>query len=250
MKKNLFKLLHFSWFILAAIMLSAVKLVSPFHQFTTSIVTQNPLIGRARGKGLGAVFSTWFGLNVVRSYNPTPQQSNSPAQLDQRQKFSVVQNLMSKLLLFVRDGFSAFQQGQTAFNEAMSRNIKSAITGTYPNYTIDHSKLSLSDGSLIDLGAVTINGEDPLEVVGTWERTAAEGNASVNDKVTMVVYCDEMPFALYSDPSIVRLDGEAVLAIPADWTPFDKYVHFKAGSELSGTVKSPSQYGGMIPGTV
>ncbi len=250
MKNTFFKLMHFSWFILAAFMMSAVKLVSPFHQFSLSIVTQNPLIGRARGKGLGAVFSTWFGLNVVRAYNPSPQQSNTPAQLEQRMRFSLVQSLMSKLLFFVRDGFVAFQDGQTAFNEAMSRNLKNCITGTYPNLAIDNALISLSDGPLIDLGIVEAE-ESPLHTIsGTWSRDTAEGNGSLMDKVTMVVYCEEEKFAIYSDPSCVRQDGQVDVVIPESWASFDKYVHFKAGSELSGTVKSPSQNAGKVPGNV
>ncbi len=248
MKKAIFKVLHFTWFILAAMMMSAIKILSPLHQFELSIVTQNPLIGRARGKGMGAVFSTWFGLNVVRAYNPNPQQSNSPAQLEQRQKFSVTQELMSKLLFFVRDGFVAFQHGQTAFNEAMSRNLKNAITGAYPNYEIDHSALSLSDGPLIDLGNVSINEGTPNKITCAWDRITAVGNGSLNDSVTCVIYCAERDFAVYSPANLVRSDESIDISVPTDWSTLDKIVHFKAGSELSGTVKSPSQYGGIILG--
>jgi len=244
---ELFKLVFRSlWAIVILFSLSLITLFSPFHQFTTSIVSQNPLIGRARGKGMGAVFSTWKGLNVIRAYNPTPQQSNTTAQLDQRQKFSVIQSMMSKCLLFVRKGFELFQDGQTAFNEAMSRNILGAITGAYPNYAVDYPSVQLSDGTLIDLGTVAAaDGGGALATV-TWDRIAASGNGSVNDTINVIVFNPSKPFAISDFSSALRSAGIREIQCPADWVGDSIYLYIFATSELSGTVKSPSQYAGTL----
>ncbi len=245
--KTLLNYLHFAFAIVMALFLDGLQILLPFIQVVKYAETQNPVTGRMRGLAGGMVFSKWNGMNTMRSYNANPQPSNTPKQLNQRAKFKLVQEFMSKALPIVRIGFAAFQIRQTAFNEAMSRALNNSVTGTPEIPTLDYPSIQVSDGSLIDLGEVTSVAEAGGHVVVEWTRDDDSGNGSANDPVYVLLVAPNMPFAVVSLGTIVSGAGVADLTVPADWDTEEVHVYiYKAGTELSGTVKSPSQYGGSV----
>ena len=71
-------------------------------------------------------------------------------QLAQRMKFRLVSDFTREITEFVRTGFENKTIGttQTANNLAKSHQMKYAVQGKYPNFSIDYSQVLLSSGDL------------------------------------------------------------------------------------------------------
>jgi len=238
--KKIISLLVWTFRAFSFLIVVALQLINPFHQFIRMAVTQNPITGRMKGQAGGMVFSKWFGLNTMRAYNPNPQKSETTKQLAQRQKFTIIQEVLSPALVFVRKGFELFTQGKTAFNVAMSKNLKSAITGAYPNFAVDYQKLVLSEGTLKDLGEVSDTAVSGHKVHCEWTRDGSDGDCDESDQVNICIMNTDTKEAVVAMGKGPRADGETTITVPASWIG-DSCVVIKAGSELSGTVKGPSQ---------
>src|SRR5258708_25548931 len=88
------------------------------------------------GKIGTVIGSSWRGIEVMRSRPPSRNSSNTAAQASQKAKFG----LMAKFLLTMKDlletGFRDFADKMTGLNSALAYNIKNAVTGVSPNFSI------------------------------------------------------------------------------------------------------------------
>lgn len=67
---------------------------------------------------------------------------------------------------------------------------KKAITGTYPDYALDYSKISISDGALYGGGTVAA-ADDSGELTFSWSTGASE---------TFETFADDMVYVLGYHP--------------------------------------------------
>lgn len=243
--KTLFNVFRFLAMLIAVAICNAITTVSPGTSFVRYAVVQNPITGKSRGKFGTAVFSKWKGLWTLRTYNDSPHDPQTTAQLTQRQKFSVIRTFVSKALLSVRLGFEDFQDGQTQFNEAMSRNMLGAITGAYPNFAVDYPNVAISDGALL----VPPNFEATPGVAHTvdtaWDDNSGLGNALATDEITVVITNPDAAFSLNEIQTVARdLEGVAILC-PEAWDGDTVYVHAFM-SDIATKVKSITMYGGSV----
>jgi hypothetical protein len=78
----------------------------------------------------------------------TPTKSNKPGSLeqqDQRSKFGLVTHFFRDLGDMINLGYQYQKTGPTPMNVAVKYNQENAVTGIYPNYALDFSKIMLSN---------------------------------------------------------------------------------------------------------
>src|SRR5690606_18987475 len=102
------------------------------------------VLGGFSGKVGNVVGGSWKGIDYMRIMPANVANPKSPGQLDQRSKFSTVLQFLQPLVDFVKVGFKLYAKNMTQFNSAMSYNLLNAITGTYPNFSIDYRTALLS----------------------------------------------------------------------------------------------------------
>jgi hypothetical protein len=102
------------------------------------------ILGGVSGKVGNVVGGSWKGIDYLRILPASVANPRTPAQMDQRSKFITVINFLQPIKDFIRVGFKNYAVKMTQFNSAMSYNVKNAIAGTYPDYTIDYPKRSLA----------------------------------------------------------------------------------------------------------
>jgi hypothetical protein len=119
------------------------------------------------------------GLGDVRTDNPTP------TQLDQRLKFALMTAFMKPLRTLIQSGFLTTKTGPTALNLALSANLKHAITGISPNFTINYEKFIFSTGDLFKAVGGGLTTKDNAKLEFSWELT---GNMAPTDQATLMVY--------------------------------------------------------------
>lgn len=90
--------------------------------------TQNPLIGRASQKFSNSIFSTWKGINVVRSKPLEVSNPQSPAQTTQRNKFAGIVSLARQALNTVKLGLKSLAVQKSEYNAFISENIEYQLT--------------------------------------------------------------------------------------------------------------------------
>ena len=110
-------------------------------------------VGQFKGKIGALVVVSWRGILTGRS---RPRKSDKPAsddQQDHRKKFGTVAKLLKYLSEQIAIGWASRNPKKTAMNEAVQYHFNHAITGEYPDYRFDCTKLLISRGrGIIDGG--------------------------------------------------------------------------------------------------
>jgi Family of unknown function (DUF6266) len=103
------------------------------------------LFGGFSGKLGGVVGSSWKGILVVKKL-PAPRKTGpSPAQLEQQARFSQLVSFLRPVTPLLNKAFEKSNLNMSAFNKALSNN-QNAVTGIYPDFKIDYSKVILCKG--------------------------------------------------------------------------------------------------------
>lgn len=133
-------------------------------------------------------------------------------EITSRSKFALVLTAMKPLTAFLRIGYKNYTTKQTAFNAAMCYNLANAITGKYPEYSLDMSKLLVSKGDLTG----SINGKAYLVV--DFIRVIWDSNDTENSDIAMVAILNlEKGEAVFTVNGNYRHFENQDIHIPSDW---------------------------------
>lgn len=187
------------------------------------------------GKNVGGVFSNWWGKvgnvvgrirqgrTIMSIYQPQVHNPKTQAQLEQRLKFSVVTEFLSAVSGFIKSGFGkldGYTYG-TPYSAAVGYNLKKVdggvVSGTYPNYEINLSKVVVAQGS-VDLPYSPSATADGTTLSCTWADNSGMGNALGDDKVMLLAYNDAKKQSVYNIAAGERADRNASMTLPTAWT--------------------------------
>lgn len=210
------------------------------------------ILGGVSGKVGNVVGANWKGIDYLRIKPANVTNANTEPQVSQRMKFAVILKFLQPIIEFIRIGFKSYAIRMSAFNAAFSYNYHEALTGEFPNYSLDFAKVLISRGNLpgaIDPGC---SSTEPGKVKLTWVNNSGSNAASETDAALVLIFDPDTNQAYYQLQAAARVDGEALIAVPADFS--GKTVHcylsfMSIGSALSGQVKnsvSNSNYVGSV----
>lgn len=107
------------------------------------------ILDAATGSIGNVVVYEMYGKTYVRSKpEKVKNRKRSPAQKRQQQKMNVVVDFQRPFTKLFRVTFAHEAVGRSAYQAAQSFNLKNAVTGNYPDQTIDPAKAFLSAGSI------------------------------------------------------------------------------------------------------
>lgn len=203
------------------------------------------ILGGFSGKVGNVIGGNWKGIDYMRVKPSNVANPKTDGQLDQRSKFSTVLQFLQPMKDFVKVGYKNYAIKMTQFNSAMSYILKNAVTGSYPNYTIDYANALISRGSL----AGVMNGAATSSVAGavefTWDDNSSEGNAKATDKALILAYNKSKGEAIFVTEGAVRTAGTQTLTVPDDFSgdSVECFIAFISADDL--TVAN-SKYVGSI----
>jgi len=204
------------------------------------------ILGGFAGKTGTVIGSSWKGISVMRGIAPSIAQPNTPAQLAQRAKFSVMGKFLRPLVPFLRIGFKNQAIKMSGTNASMSYNLQNALTGTYPDYDVDYTKVLVSQGNLPGALNPEVTATVAGEIGYTWENNSDDTNASTDDKALLVVYNPAKKRAVTVIDGNTRIGGSQSITLPATFTG-DEVQCFISFSNKTGAVVSNSEFvGGII----
>lgn len=198
------------------------------------------------GKVGSIVGVSWKGNPYMRSKPlPSTKEPTFPQQMH-RKKFALAQSTLQQLTPFIRVGFKEYHNEQIPFCVALSYTIKNAITGSYPNYTINYPNFLVSNGTLT--GAYSATAEAlPEKIKVTWEDNSGNGNATPHDKSLMVAMNPAKGEAAYLTDGAQRSEKSEKLPLPSSWKG-DKVEVYLAFISKNEKQVATSVYLGSITG--
>ena len=147
------------------------------------------ILGPVRGKVGTVVGSSWNGIEYIRAYVATRTSATSPAQETQQAKFALVNSFVKSMKPFLEISYKAAAKKMTGANAATSQIFRNAVTGIYPNFTINYPMVKVSAGTgLLNGAAPAALSSAPGVLNFNWTDNTGD-NAKFSDKAMLVAYC-------------------------------------------------------------
>lgn len=210
------------------------------------------LLGPVSGKVGNVIGSSWRGIHYLRIVPANVNDPQTVPQLNQRSKFMVVLRFIQPLLTFLRVGFRSFGIRMSAYNAAMSYNLRNAVEGIFPDFHIDYTKALVSRGNLRDVEGAVASSIDPGSVVVNWSDNSGLGNASADDEAIIVVFNQDLMDMQYTLQAAQRSDTTAEIILPDTYSGSTVHVylvfsvHSEYASNGSRDTISDSCYAGSV----
>lgn len=197
------------------------------------------ILGGFSGKVGTVVGANWKGIAYMRSLPIKVKNPKTLAQRSQRNKFALTLSFLKPMTGLIRIGWKLYAQKQSPFNAAMSYTIANAITGAYPNYSIDPGAVLISRGSLA--GAFNANATSTMgSIQFTWTDNSGATTAKTTDKALLAVLNPTKNEAVFDTENATRTTAAMTLNLPADWqgNTVEVYIGFVSedGKEVANSV--------------
>jgi hypothetical protein len=173
--------------------------------------------------------------NVLKVYN-APYDPKSEDQLVQRSKFGFVVSRMARLhavfkITFLKNG---------GHNHGVSLAFKTAVTGSSPDFSIDYSKLIVSQGSVCVSKQTTVQKTTGIAVMVNWS-TKLMDSSIAKDWVSLVFFQEEEQQAVFKQNCTLRSAGTFTMDLPKEWAggTLHSWIYF---STPNGSRNSLSSY--------
>jgi Family of unknown function (DUF6266) len=185
-------------------------------------IKSSSLLAEFSGTVGNVTVSRWKGKGVIKKKGVRQSTTLSQKQLVQSAKFSVAINFVKRLRKLLEITYRSQAKGMSGQNAAMKVLLPKAITGSYPSFGLDYSRIHLSPDTseLPGAPAPAAVSNNPGIIAFTWTNntgtTAFGSKAEASDKAMVVAWSDDLKKGIYNTAAGQRSDGSANL----DVTPF------------------------------
>ncbi|MCY1511896.1 hypothetical protein D9M68_463370 [compost metagenome] len=203
----------------------------------------NSNFGDISGKVGNAVGSKWRSIKYVRALGAKSNRPPSTTQLAAQARLKLAVMHLRPIKDLLNTGFGDKKLNKiSGYNAAVKAFLTNAITGTYPNYSVDYSKVQLSNGPLSPLSNVICGLNAPALNI-SWLSVPNRFNAFADDEVVALVYNETAKVYLIEDST---LRADQMLSLNTTAAPGDiLHIWLFAISRDEQSV-SPSQYAGQL----
>jgi len=206
---------------------------------------RNGANGGFKGKAGSIIGSSWKSINYIKGLYKKRTKPATEEQLMQQAKFARITAFLFPIKALLRIGFGLKKADtNTAMNIAMKANINRAVTGTYPDYSLDYSKIKLSEGGLFSAGSETVSLTDDVLTV-SWNTKVNRISGNADDAVYILVYHPGTEQFLTTDELPERADGVATIDIPSHFSSGEGHVWIFCAERKANEV-SKSIYLGTV----
>ena len=206
---------------------------------------QNGILDGFSGKVGTVVGSNWKGIPVMRARPRLKKnRSFSQAQQEQQAKFALGSVYLQQLTPLLNISFANFTKGKTAGNAAFSHLLRNAVTGVFPDFTLDWPKLLISKGKLpLPVNAVATAAPGKINFGWLAETVGTTTGTKPTDRSILVAICPRLQQSLFTTLGALRSTGTAALDV-GGFAGNDVHTYFAFISE-DGKQLSNSVYTGM-----
>ena len=192
------------------------------------------ILGSFSGKVGNVVGGNWKGISYMRAKATSVSNPRTEGQMGQRSKFALTLDFLKPITAYVRTGYKTYASKQTAFNAAMSYIVKNAVSGAFPNYALDFSRVLVSRGSLTQPSSPNVSMSAGRATI-TWNDNSGQGDAQPTDVAMPLAFNSDKGEAVFSTAATTRADQSAELNFPADWNgdTVELYIGFASADGIN-----------------
>ena len=172
---------------------------------------QKGILGGFSGKVGNVIGGSWKGIDYMRSKSSRKRTTVTEKQKEQQIKFALIAKFQQPLTNLLARTFRNFAVKMTGVNSATSYNLRNAITGAYPDFAIEYSRILVSRGDMPNAGNPVAAALADGMIVFTWLNNTGAGKSKDTDRSILVSYCAEMQQFIYTDEGPTRAEEEAQL---------------------------------------
>lgn len=145
-----------------------------------------------------------------------------------RLKFALVNRFLSKAKGLIKMGYTRkIRCSSTEMNFAVQHTLRNAITGEFPNFSIDYPKLVLSKGKLDQPWGINMLPLADSSIRINWVITRYPNKQSQNnDSVMVFLYCDQTDQGIEVEHAAKRDDLGVTLKLDAGFAGCYLHVWF------------------------
>jgi len=167
-------------------------------------------------------------------------------QLMVRDKFKMISDFLQDFSDVIEPGFKSYADGMSSMNAAMSYNLKNAVSGTFPNNTINYLKLAFSKGKKVlepKLPKLLSKLLSTIEI--TWTSAVIDkGYTFKTDVATFIFYNAGKSEVSYGAAGVERIAEKYTHVLPA--TYIGDLLHCYMNFTSTGLAVSNSVYLGCV----
>jgi hypothetical protein len=213
---------------------------------------KNGALGRVSGKVGNVVGGNWKGIDYLRILPTNVTNPKTLLQNTQRLKFAVTLKFLQPVMDIIRMGYRGYEKKMSEYNAAFSNTYHNAITGEYPDFTVDYSAVLLTRGSLPGASDVQCTSPEPASLELNWSDNSASTGATGADSCLVVAVNPVKETAIFLTGIATRADATMQLPLPASWSgnQIHCYLSFiSPGAQtanLNRKNRSTSSYAGSV----
>ena len=176
-------------------------------------------------KGISGSFSGKVGTVIGNFYKKKPYMQSLPQpstkpptypQLVQRARFAKMMAFNQAFQGLYAITLASLAVDMTAYNAAMSINTIHAIKGSYPDFSVDYPKVTLSKGLLLPAADARVEAAGPGAIRFSWtDNSSALKTALASDKAILIAYSETSDLGIYNLKVARRKDGTGLLEQPS-----------------------------------
>lgn len=177
---------------------------------------QNTLIGKSSGSVGGATFSSWKGINVLKSKAVTVSNPKSQLQRNQRNRMSLLVAMFRAVSGALNIGYSKLANEMSAYNAFIKANLLEVnFSGSAPSMSLIYANLLTAKGTIGVTPITAVTGTNSsANVPVTWPSADEPIGSSVNDIAIAAVYNETQNVWGYA-ASAARSTGTTTVVMPA-----------------------------------
>ncbi len=202
------------------------------------------ILGGFSGKIGTVVGSEWNGIQTMRKVPKfKANRKFTEKQLEQHAKFALATKFFRRFTRLLKITFQRVK-GQSGRSTAFGKALNAAITGIYPNFSIDYPKVVVAMGKLEPaLFAVAVS-NDPGKLRFSWTDNSLLAGANPFDNAILVAYCEELGYLVYTLIGATRVTGSSELDVPHfSGKNVQTWMSFRSPD---GSLTADSVYTGMV----
>jgi len=202
------------------------------------------ILGGFSGSVGPVVGSSWKGIKVMRGKPHSKRRKSTDGQLRQMAKMTLMSGFLCPLKGLLNSTYNSVTVRMSCFNKALSYNMRNAVTGDYPAFTVNYEQLVLGRGDLLNVKMLTAVSSSVGTISFIWKDNSNEGSARATDQAFVAVYCEALNQWASSDKGSLRIAGSYTLDVAAFR---GKAVHGYIGFlSADGKFVSTSLYTGLV----
>ena len=145
-----------------------------------------------QGKLGDLVYYRYRGKTMVRRVSSVKRNSPTQLQLEHQAKFALIGNFLRSLHDFLNVTHKVYKRKNTGYQKAFSENYRVALSGTYPSFSIDYSKVRLGNGMLPNAVDPTVNSPEPGKLVFSWGENVNGDRSMSSDQFYVAINSEKL----------------------------------------------------------